>query len=148
MRRTTVILSLATMAAAIPACLTEGGSPKSRCNEATQRVAQCYGNDFAAEFAIECDATAADTALAESCPDAATGKADGWGTYIDPDGEAHFKYGSIGTDWLGLPAPIFRALPVICEDLLIVRSAFPSAIPHDWLFRVTGVDALDVDARP
>jgi mono/diheme cytochrome c family protein len=100
------------------------------CEAAADRVEACYGAEVAEQFAATCDAEAAPeligAALSEPCD--ADGKADGFGgTPIHPDGEEHFKYGSIGADWMGLPKSMYRALPLVCEDRWRALTALPAS---------------------
>ncbi len=99
-------------------CATDGSDPA--CDTATQRVAECYGDEAANAFAESCDAELAATALGEACaPAESDGKNDLFGaTPILSPAVEQFKYGSIGADKLGLPLAILRAIPLVCADTL------------------------------
>ena len=87
------------------------------CGLATQHVSDCYGEQVASAFAESCTADAAKTALDESCP-TAEGKEDAYNPPLLSPATEQFKYGSIGSDKMGLPVSILRALPLMCSDLL------------------------------
>jgi hypothetical protein len=88
------------------------------CDDAIQRVSECYGPDAAAAFSETCDAEAAEQALAEECESSEGGKTDSLSTSILSPPIEQFKYGSIGADKLGLPLAILRAVPIVCADTL------------------------------
>lgn len=93
------------------------GAPDDSCSVATERVGACYGEAAASAFAEACTPEVASSALAETCP-ANDGKADLFDTPILSPPEEQFKYGSIGSDKLGLPLAILRAVPLVCADTL------------------------------
>lgn len=95
-----------------------GGTNGGECGAAAQHVTDCYGAEVGAAFAETCTPEAASTALADQCRDPKEGKADSFSTEILSPPVEHFKYGSIGTDKLGLPVSLHRALPLVCADLL------------------------------
>jgi mono/diheme cytochrome c family protein len=99
--------------AALAACDVETAD----CETATQHVSACYGEDLASAFAETCTTEAAATALAEECG-SVDGKQDALSTEILNPPLEHFKYGSIGSDKMGLPLVLMRALPLVCSDLL------------------------------
>lgn len=94
-----------------------GAESAPDCDTAVQHVADCYGEEVAGAFAESCTADTATTALAESCP-TAEGKEDAYNPPILQPPVEQFKYGSIGSDKMGLPVSILRALPLLCSDLL------------------------------
>ncbi len=51
------------------------------------------------------------------------------GSEILDDPAEHFKYGSIGTDYLGVPDTLFRAMPMICPDKWRAAARLPNADP-------------------
>src|SRR5690349_1335757 len=87
------------------------------CDTAVQHVSDCYGEEVAGAFAESCTAETAATALAESCP-TAEGKEDNYNPPLLSPAVEQFKYGSIGSDKMGLPVALIKALPVMCKDLL------------------------------
>lgn len=106
----------------------DDGNPGSAsdCNVATEHVASCFGPEVADAFAQTCTAESASAALGDDCADLSEGKADSLSTKILSPPVEQFKYGSIGTDKLGLPVVLHRALPLVCSDLLP-----PGADPFD-----------------
>jgi len=108
---TRALLPLAFLAA----CATQADPD---CATATQHVADCYGDETASAFAESCTADAAATALAETCPTGPDGKSDLFATPILSPAIEQFKYGSIGSDKMGLPLAILKAVPLVCRDTL------------------------------
>jgi mono/diheme cytochrome c family protein len=88
------------------------------CDAATAHVASCFGPEVADAFAQTCTAESASAALDDDCGSTQEGKADSLSTQILSPPVEQFKYGSIGTDKLGLPVVLHRALPLVCSDLL------------------------------
>ena len=115
------------------ACSASSSPDVEACETATAAIEECYGPEVARTFAETCDATAAEEAAGDTCDTGEHGKADWlWQTRIDPDPVEHFKYGSIGADYRGLPVPVFRALPLVCTEMWRDRAAAPpSADPRD-----------------
>src|SRR5262245_31744543 len=93
-------------------------SASADCEAARQHVSDCYGEELAASFAETCTAETASEALGDQCETTADGKADLLSTKILSPPVEQFKYGSVGTDKIGLPVVLHRALPIVCEDLL------------------------------
>jgi cytochrome c5 len=87
------------------------------CDSAVKHVTDCYGDEIGAAFAETCDPAAASAALGEQCV-GDDGKADSFTTPILSPPVEQFKYGSIGSDKLGLPLVLIKALPIVCADLL------------------------------
>jgi hypothetical protein len=90
----------------------------AECETATAHVAACYGEEVGAAFAEACTADAAATALDEKCQSVEEGKADSFSTPILSPAIEHFKYGSIGSDKLGIPLVLLKAMPLVCAELL------------------------------
>jgi len=110
---------------------------ESDCEDAIGFVSECYGAEVAASFAQTCDSQSARAVLGEECDKSETGFL--W-TSIDPDPVEHFKYGSIGSDYMGIPRPIFRALPLVCEDLWRATTSWSqTADPTDRPYRAFGM---------
>lgn len=89
-----------------------------QCDAASAHVQACYGPDVAAAFAETCTPQAAATALDENCLSMEEGKADSFSTQILSPPVEQFKYGSIGSDKLGIPLVLLKAMPLVCSDLL------------------------------
>lgn len=89
-----------------------------QCDVAAEHVTACYGPDVGSAFRETCTPEAATTALAENCRSMEEGKADSFSTDILSPPIEHFKYGSIGSDKLGIPLVLLKAMPLVCSDLL------------------------------
>jgi mono/diheme cytochrome c family protein len=95
-----------------------GAAPEGDCGAAAQHVESCFGPEVASAFAENCSAKSAADALADDCGAMEEGKSDSLSTKILSPPVEQFKYGSIGTDKLGLPVALHRAMPLVCSDLL------------------------------
>lgn len=93
-------------------------SPNIECEAAAERVADCYGAEVGAAFASTCTSEAAVAALDEACLSPEEGKEDSFSTTILSPPIEHFKYGSIGSDKMGMPLAVMQAIPLVCEDTL------------------------------
>jgi processive rubber oxygenase RoxA-like protein len=106
------------LVALLPILAACGGEPDADCGAATQKVADCYGDEAAAAFAQACTADLAKAALAETCASSDEGKGDLFSTPVLSPATEQFKYGSIGADMIGTPVAILRAIPLVCADTL------------------------------
>ena len=95
-----------------------GAGSDPDCATATQHVTDCYGAEIGDAFAEACTPELAATALAEDCQSTEEGKADSYSTPILSPPVEHFKYGSIGSDKMGVPLVVWKALPLVCADTL------------------------------